>query len=216
MQVGGVAGGVELLAGPGPGGQVEGGLALGPDPVPVAVGQGGPAHAGPAAVLLRVEVRRLELLHGGREAADPGRPAGVGVGLARPATEPLDPAEPGRHGHAQADPGQRAGPVPLGDDPDLQPQPAGHRRPAVAGDDPEVGAGGRDPGPHHQRVVPDGDLVDPVLQAVQPDPPPQRLHGLAVVAAVVVGRRPPQVQQRPVHRQVADPHQPPGGGIEAP
>jgi hypothetical protein len=55
-----------------------------------------------------------------------------------------------------------------------------------------------------------------MLQPVQPNPPPQRLQRLPMVAAVVVGWRPPQVQPRPINLQLPNPHQPPGVWVEAP
>src|ERR687892_96269 len=91
----GVAGLVELLAGPAADGQVEGWLAGQAQAGPLAVGQGGPADVGAVAVLLGVGVGGLEPVDGGGEAADPGGAAGVGVGLAGAASEPLDQAEGG-------------------------------------------------------------------------------------------------------------------------
>ena len=211
-----MAGLVELLAGPGSDGQVEGRLALEPDPAPAAVVHGGPAHVAAVAVLLRVQVRGLELRHRGREAADPGRSAGVGVGLAGPAPGPLDVPEPGRHRHPQPQPRPRAGPIPLGHDLDLQPQAALDHRPPVGDRHPQVGRGGRHPGPRHQAVALQRDPVHPVPQPVQPDPPPHRRQRLPVVPLVVVGRPPPQVQHRPVHVDLPDPHQPSGGRVKGP
>ena len=76
------------------------------------VGERRPAHLRPVAVLLRQDVRRLELVDGGGEAPDARGAAGVGVGLTRTAAEPLDVVErrPGSASRS-AEPRQRDGPA---------------------------------------------------------------------------------------------------------
>src|SRR5215211_6188897 len=62
--------------------------------------------------------------------------------------------------------------------------------------------GWSDPRAHHQTsVVVDVDTVDAVLDPVQSYRPPEGFDGFPVWGPVVVGRRPPHVQARPVDRE---------------
>ena len=96
---------------------------------------------------------------------------------------------------------------PLRRDLDLQAQPA--LPPTTGRRPPPPGRSRRaPPGPHLQAAARQRDPVHPMPQPVQPDPPPHRRQRLPMVPLVVVGRRPPQVQHRPVDLDLPDPHQP--------
>ena len=176
----------------------------------------GPADLGAGAVLLRHQVRRLEVVDRGREAADAGGERGVRVGLPRAAAEPLDAAEPRRDGEAHAQAREREAPLAVGDDLERQRQ---RRRPrrsrrrwrAARGRTPRRrrGCGRRACRP---RLLDRERAVAHPVQAVRAPERPELLG--PVIALVVVGRRAPDVEPRPDHRQRAEPAQHPGPRIE--
>ena len=152
------------------------GCALHPQPRAAPVGDGRPAHVGAVAVLLRPDVRRLELVDRRREAPDAGGAAGVRVRLARAAAEPLDAVERGREREPQAEPGQREGPVALGADVERQHQPLAGGRPGVGREQTAVPRRGADPRAHDERAGAGLDRDHPVAHAVQPVAAPRGLE----------------------------------------
>ena len=113
-EVGGVAGGVEVLARPAAGGQLDVRAALDPKPAPAAPVSSPSAPASGCRSPAASRSRRPELVDGQREAADAGGRARVGVGLPRPEAEPLEPAERGRQRHAVPSRGSGNGQSPAG------------------------------------------------------------------------------------------------------
>ena len=81
-----------------------------------------PADLGAGAVLLRHQVRGLELGDGGGEAADAGGEAAVRVGLPRAAAEPLDAVERRGDREAHAEAREREAPLAVGHDLERQRQ----------------------------------------------------------------------------------------------
>ena len=80
-EIAGMLGGLEGLAGPAPGGEVEAREAIDLQSVSVLVGEGRPADLGSVAVLLWHDVGGLEVLDGAGEPADPrGLPLVVDLG----------------------------------------------------------------------------------------------------------------------------------------
>ena len=217
-QVGRVAGRVELLAGPGPGGQVDGRLALDPEAAPAAVGQGGPAHVGGGC---RSPAGRGTASGAPRPWPRTGRPGPPGRCRRRPRPGPRPNhstrRSPAGTRHAQPDPGQRAGPLPLGHDLDA-PAAARRRRPSTGRWRPPPGR------------WPAGATRVRTTRRVRPRPRPRRPGAAAGPArpaataapaprpwcprSLSVGAR-HRSSRGPSTAQVAEPQQPPGGRVEA-
>jgi pimeloyl-ACP methyl ester carboxylesterase len=104
-QIGGVPGGVQLLAGPPAGGQTEDRVAVDQQCAAVVGTEPSPAHVSAVAVLLRVHVRGLHLVDGERVVTDACGLLAVGIGLAGAGAEPLNTVEPGGDGEPHAQPG---------------------------------------------------------------------------------------------------------------
>ena len=113
----------------------------------------GPAHVAPVAVLLRVDVGRLQLVDRARPAPDARGLRAVGVSLARAEPEPADVRDRRRQLEAQPEAGQRDVPRPSGVDRPLQPHPAVDARPPVGRHHREIGRRRRRPHHHDERVA---------------------------------------------------------------
>ena len=213
----------EVLARPPPGGELEGRRTRHPQSVAVGIGQFGPAHVDPRSVLLRYDVRRLQLVHRAHVPSDPGRLPAVGIRLPRSTAVPAHVVQAPRHGHPDTDPrptptlrrDRRTAPLPLRHHIHRQSQAIPQRHPPVRRAHAQPEPVRRDPGPYHQFVLPGLDLIHPMQKPVQPRGPPLRDHRVPPTLPVVVVRgRPPQVKSRTVDRHPEQPHQSPGSTVE--
>src|SRR5204863_3264793 len=116
LEIGGVAGCVEVLAGPAADGQLDVRAAFDAQPRTAATRGLRPADLGAVAVLLRHHRARLPGVDRGGEAADSGSQAGVGVRLARAEAEPLDVGEVPGQVEPRAEARERERPLALGRD----------------------------------------------------------------------------------------------------
>ena len=196
----------ERLGRPRPHGELEVRAALEAQPARASVAPTGPrcARRSPAASGTASAARRPT-----REKR-PTRAArrDVRVGLARPAAEPLDAVQRRGHREAHAEPRQREAPTRgPGTTSSAAPAAPSVGGPRVGREQAEVGRRPARPGcgrRARRRVALDRDRA--VAHPVQAVRPPQRRELLRpVVALVVVGRRAPHVQPRPVSSSDAEP-----------
>jgi hypothetical protein len=194
---------------PRPGRHVHHRVAEDAQPGAVGPGQPRPAHRPPVPVLLRPDVRGLQLSQRAPVAPHAHGALAVPVRLTRPEPEPLKlPLFPG-HAERHPEPRQRQIPAAPRRHRDRQPHPLRRGGPPVDHVQPQGPPRGPGPGPDRQPRAVHLDTQHLVVHPVQPRPPPPRHQ-----RPVVVDRRPPHLQPRPLKLEPAQPDQLPGPPVK--